>query len=468
MKSIRWRIGLSVFLLVAALQVALSGWVLDRVWSAELDQIDDDLAEELLELARLEDAAEFVAFVRSETQDNTKWDEDFFEIRDADGRLLAASANVPAAGLGPALGSDELRPRRRSASAGAMRIWERTHPRSGKGHVRLRVAEMRADGRRLVTAESLKASQKAYWQLRQQLLWSLAGVALVGAAGAWWVTRRALAPIQALTERARELGASPSGSLPRSGRGDELDRLAAVLNGMLERIRAEIQRVKRLSEDAAHALRTPLAAIRGTLEVHLRTRSAEEARDLLPALEVLDETGRLLNRLLLLARLESAGTAPDRLREVRLDAVVAEVEDALSLVAQDRKLELECSARPVRVLGNPDQLREALLNLLDNALRHTPPGGRVEVAVYASGDTAHLVVEDTGPGLRPDQLERVFERFYSEREGGPGSGLGLAIARAIACAHGGSLSVSSPRGARFELRLPLAPPAAAARRGSER
>jgi two-component system OmpR family sensor kinase len=332
--------------------------------------------------------------------------------------------------------------------------------------VRIRVAELRIDGRRLMTAESLKSFQKSYWSLREQLAWAMGLSALLGAGGAWWVTRRSLAPIHAITERARELGAAQSGCLPRTGSGDELDRLAEVLNGMLERIRAEVQRVRRLSADAAHALRTPLAAVRGTLEVFAHSRP-EESRDLLPALEVLDDTTRLLNRLLQLERLESRAPDQDRMREVQLDALAGDVVDALSLVAQDRKVDLECLARPARVLGNAEQLREALFNLLDNALRHTPDGGNVQVTVLVSARDASVVVEDSGPGLRPDQLERVFERFYSEPTGGRGSGLGLAIARAIAEAHGGTLTASSPRGARFELRLPLAAAAADMPRGSK-
>jgi signal transduction histidine kinase len=463
MKSIRWRIGLSVFAMVATLHVAISAYVLERFWDTELREVDDDLAADLLALSRLGDDAERAMYVRAETVHDSKWDEEFFQIHDAAGARVVASANVPIEGLGPALGSEELDARRRGAALPRVQVWERPHPNSRKGHVRLRVAEASIDGARVVVANTLKARQKAYWQLREQLVWGLGAVAILVAAAAWWVTRRSLLPIHAIIERARELGAAPAGSLPRSGSGDELDRLAEVLNGMLGRIRAEVQRVRRLSADAAHALRTPLAAVRGTLEVHVQGRRPEEVRDLLPALEVLDETTGLVNRLLLLERLQSSGPDPARMRDLRLDVLAREVVDGLALVAHDRKIELECRAQPARVHGDPGQLREALFNLLDNALRHTPEGGRVEVAVETSPREAMLVVEDSGPGLRPDQLERVFERFYSEQPGGRGSGLGLSIARAIAESHGGTLRASSPRGARFELRLSRAETRAGAR-----
>jgi signal transduction histidine kinase len=115
---------------------------------------------------------------------------------------------------------------------------------------------------------------------------------------------------------------------------------------------------------------------------------------------------------------------------------------------------IDAEAAAAAIRGNPAQLQELILNLLDNALRHTPAGGKIAVAVGRDGEDALLSVEDSGPGVPAERLERVFERFYSEREGGLGSGLGLTIARAIAQSHGGSLTASSPAGARFELRLP--------------
>jgi signal transduction histidine kinase len=186
--------------------------------------------------------------------------------------------------------------------------------------------------------------------------------------------------------------------LPRTGSRDELDRLAEVLNGMLERIRSQRLHIRRMSADIEPALRTPLTTLRGTLEIHLRCSDKEEERSLLLALEALDDTLKLLNRLWLLERLEASALAPQP---------------------------------------------------------HTPEGRRIGVTVRCSASTAELAVQDSGPGLRADQLERVFERFYSEREGGRGSGLGLTVARAIACVHQGTLTASSPGGTRFALRLPV-------------
>jgi signal transduction histidine kinase len=456
MPAIRWRIGLSVFLLVAALQAGVSVYLLERLEQAQRVQLDDDLHEEILELSKLTSQADIALYVHGETTHNTQWDEDFFEIRDeARGTILVRSGNVPEEGLGPPIGARILEPHLRGDPEPGVFVWERPHPNAGDGTL-IRVAEMRRGDQLMRTAESLRAYQRSYATLRFELLLSLLSVSLLGAVGAWWVARRSLAPIHAITERARMLRGSSAGSLPRTGTGDEVDRLADVLNDMLARIRSEVQHVRRVSADAAHTLRTPLAAIRGTLEVHIERLRRDEKRSILPALEVLDDTIRLVNRLLLLERIESSALRPEGLQDVHVDLLARDIVETLQPVADERRLELTTSITPVAITrGDPAQLRTALLNLLENALRHTPAGGRIHVTVRPERGGVALIVEDSGPGLRPDQIERVFERFYSEREDGMGSGIGLPIARAIAHAHGGWLSASSPGGARFELHLPV-------------
>jgi signal transduction histidine kinase len=456
--SIRWRIGLSVFLVVACFQVIVSIYALSRVRASQLQSIDDDLGEELAELAplveRRADLEALRAYVHTETENNTKWDEDFFEIRDAAGRRLVASPGVPPQGLRLTGDAKPLRTRGETIQLAGAQVDELRHPHSRSGHTRIRVARVEIRGHELLVAESLKATQKALWSLREQLAWGLLVVSLIGAVVAWWVARRSLAPVQLMADHARRLGASPEGTLPRTGSGDELDRLAGVLNEMLERIRAEVQRVRRVTADAAHTLRTPLTTIRGTIELQLRS-GKPQAEDLVPALEVLDESVGLLNRMLQLERLESGEAIPARV-ELRLDQLAREVCEAVAIAAEERGVELAFSGAPVAVHGDGYQLRNAILNLLDNALRHTPRGGRIDVSVQVTEAGARLRIEDSGPGVPPDKLERVFERFYSEREDGAVGGLGLPIARAIARTHGGSLTASSPKGARFDLELPRA------------
>jgi signal transduction histidine kinase len=270
-----------------------------------------------------------------------------------------------------------------------------------------------------------------------------------------------------IAAQASSLGGSADGTLlPRTGSGDEIDRLAEVLNDLLSRIRAEVLRVRRLTADAAHALRTPLTAIRGHLELEAARFESGASEHVDVAIEQVDDLVRFVNRLLLLEKLES-GLGESLVRE-RLDllAQTQALVDHLRVIAEERGVSLECRGESAAVDADATQIRQAILNLLDNALRHTPPGGKVSVEVCERGGAAELVVADGGNGLPADQLERVFERFYSTRAGtGAGTGLGLPIARAIARSHGGDVTATSADGGRFVLRLPLSGEAEAHARG---
>jgi signal transduction histidine kinase len=447
-RSIRLRIALFVLGAVALTQVILSLLVLQRLASAQRNEVDALLQEELSEIEGLLGGPGMRELIEAKDRHTSKWSETFYEVRSAAGELVVASANVPAQGLGPAVLPVEVEQR--------VAFWERVHPQSRRGHRRIRVAEKGLDGYRVRVARSLRASEKTYLTVRARLAGGLLGVTALGAIGAWWMARRALRPLRSMIAQAQELGVSLEGELTRTRSGDELDRLAAVLNDLLGRLRVEVQRMRRMTADAAHALRTPLTAIRGSLEVMQRGADPVVAAALGPTLEAIDELGQLTNRLLLLERLESQGAPADGGERIALDGLVADLVDTLQVVAADRGIELRCNAAPVRVRGDVQQLRNAVANLIDNALRHTPRNGRVEVCTASVSGRARVIVSDTGPGLRPEQLERVFERFYSEPGPGGGTGLGLPIARAIARAHGGELTASSPGGARFELDLPLA------------
>lgn len=447
-RSIRLRIGLMVLAAVGVCQILLSLYILDRIAKAQRDEVDQLLENDVAEVAALLGSNQLLDFIRHDFTYTSKWTEEFLEVRDANGRLIAASSNLPEEGLG--LATDVTR-------SPGIAFWERVHPESRKGNVRIRVADATYGGVSVRVAHSLKRYDKTYWMLRKQLAWGLLAVTALGGFGAWWIAARALAPIRYIAARASRLGASSHGILPRTGTGDELDQLVDVLNDLLRRIRSDIERVRRMTADAGHALRTPLSVVRATLDERLRHASAEEATSLEPILESIDDAVRLANRLIHLERIESSALSSERsLESVSLDAIASHLADAFRVVAEDRGVSLVCRTRPASVRGVPEQLREAIGNLLENALRHTPSGGRIDLEVDAVDGRAHLCVTDTGPGLRPDQIERVFERFYSEPGSGTGSGLGLSIACAVARAHGGEIAASSPGGARFEMVLPLA------------
>jgi two-component system OmpR family sensor kinase len=287
------------------------------------------------------------------------------------------------------------------------------------------------------------------------------GVALA-AAGGRLMARAALKPVDEMSQAARRIDA---GALARRitvrGTGDELDRLAETLNGMLARLESTFTEMRRFSADAAHELRTPLTALKGTLEVALRAdRSGPEYREALAsALEEVDRLVRLSEDLLLLSRSTAGPESPAA--RVDLESLVLDVAAVGARLAKDRGVVVRVGATaPVAVQGDAGALRRAVLNLVENGVKYTSGGGRVEISVAEEGDSVAIAVEDTGPGIDAADTERIFEPFVRldaarARETG-GSGLGLSIARSIVVAHRGTLTVERGRegGARFIIRLP--------------
>jgi heavy metal sensor kinase len=287
------------------------------------------------------------------------------------------------------------------------------------------------------------------------------GVALAAVGGAM-IARVALAPVDEMSMTARRItGEDLSERVARRGTDDELDRLAETLNAMLDRLDGAFAQMRRFTADAAHELRTPLTALKGGIEVTLRSaRSAEEYRDVLvSSLEEVDRLVRLAEDLLLYSR-STAGLEMPR-RRVELEGVVLEVLDVGTRLAHSKSVVVHAGTMiAAAVLGEPLALKRALLNLVENAIKYTPTGGRVEVSLTCEGGNAVLAVDDTGPGVEPAEIERIFQPFVRldaarDRETG-GAGLGLSIAQAIVAAHHGTLTVDRAPigGARFTIRLP--------------
>ncbi len=278
------------------------------------------------------------------------------------------------------------------------------------------------------------------------------------------MARKALAPVDAISREARRIRAEDlSRRLRLRGTGDELDRLTETLNEMLARLEGAFAEMRRFSADAAHELRTPLTALKGGLEVALRAeRSADAYRDVLAAsLTEVDRLIRLAEDLLLVAR--SGAEAATARAPIELDQLALEVVDVGARLARPRGISVRIDIdEPVQVLGDASALRRATLNLVENAVKYTPAGGRVELTVGRENHAGILSVLDTGPGIPLEARARVFEPFVRldadrGRETG-GAGLGLSIARSIVTAHGGVLTLESPAagGARFIIRLPAA------------
>ena len=285
------------------------------------------------------------------------------------------------------------------------------------------------------------------------------GLAMVGGA---LVARRALAPVGLMSRTARRITAEDLAErIPARGVGDELDHLAETLNAMLARLEAAFAEVRRFAADAAHELRTPLTALRGELEVGLRAnRSPAEYRQVLEStLESAERLVRLAEDLLALSRATAGGVA--RSGPVDVEALVLGALDAGVRLAQGRGVTVRLGAMaPAVVQGDMAALERALLNLVDNAVRYTPAGGKVEISTAPTDGWVEIAIQDSGPGIDARDAERVFEPFVRLDAGRAreptGSGLGLAIARSIVAAHGGTLTLqsASEAGSRFTIRLP--------------
>jgi hypothetical protein len=279
----------------------------------------------------------------------------------------------------------------------------------------------------------------------------------------WLVAGAALRPVERIRVEAEAIsGSEPDRRLPVPRTRDELSALGASLNRMLDRYQAAVERERRFVDDASHELRTPLANLKAELELALR-RSRTEA-ELISALrsagEETDRLTRLAEDLLVLARADG-GRLPIRREEVDLGRLVREIVESFSGRVASLGVILEASVRE-HVTGtvDPARVRQAVGNLIDNSLRHTPSGGRVTVTVARGPAGITISVADSGEGFPPAFLPHAFEPFTradaarSRSDGG--AGLGLAIARAVAEAHGGTLEARNlPRsGAEVALRVP--------------
>ena len=289
---------------------------------------------------------------------------------------------------------------------------------------------------------------------------------LVTAGSGYFLARRALGPVDRITRAADRITAEElSRRVEVPNPDDELGALARTLNSTIGRLEQSFAEMRQFTADAAHELRTPLAVIRSEAEVALRApRSPDEYRRVIENL--LDEATRLgavADQLLFLCR-QDAGLLPPARTEVESAALVREVAENMPLVAEEKGVTLSAEGvAAARLVTDARLVRRVLYNLLDNAIKYTDPGGRVEVASVASGDRLTIRVADTGIGIQAEHLPRVFERFYRAdpaRAGDrPGVGLGLAICYSIARALGGTVTLDSEEGVGTvaRLTLPLTP-----------
>jgi two-component system OmpR family sensor kinase len=290
----------------------------------------------------------------------------------------------------------------------------------------------------------------------------------------WVLAGTALQPIHRITQTAQAIGAEHNFSrrVAHTGPADEVGQLAVTFNDMLAELEAAYRQLedalesqKRFVADASHELRTPLTTVRGNIELLRReppVAAGERAEILADTTEEVDRLIRLVNQLLLLARAD-AGTALQR-ETLPVQPLLEDVCRQARLLAPGRAIACE-PAPGLWVEGDRDALKQVLLILVDNAATHSGPGAKIEISAAQSGGSAAVSVRDAGPGIAPDVLPHIFERFYRGEvsRSGPGAGLGLSIAKELVEAQGGAIRVESTpgRGSVFTVLLPAAAPAVA-------
>ena len=299
------------------------------------------------------------------------------------------------------------------------------------------------------------------------LTFLLAGLTAVMIGVAWlgsrWLARQVLTPVAVLTATAEQISVpSLKTRMELDAPYEEFARLTRVFNAMLDRLHKVFEGQRQFVADAAHEMQTPLTVIKGTLEVALRQRrTPEEYREaLITNLGQVERLSSLTRSLLTLAQF-AGDRPPVKLVPLALEPLMQALLKELTVLAEDRKIQLALEVHPVPlVLGDEGRLTQLLVNLLDNALAHTPENGKVTMRLQQKNGTARMEVEDTGPGISPEYLPRLFERFYradpSRDRASGGVGLGLAIVKEIAEAHGGTVHVESTlgKGTCFTVALP--------------
>ena len=277
----------------------------------------------------------------------------------------------------------------------------------------------------------------------------------------WFMARRAVSGIEAVTHTAQKISrGSLEERVPVKPRGDEIDQLATTFNQMVDRIQTLVMEIKEMSDNIAHDLRSPVTRIRGTAEVTLTTGKSLEDYETMAA-STIEDCDRLLDMIntMLISKTE-AGIEMPAGDEVEVESLIRKACELFDPIAEDKHVSLSYNAaEKILVSGNARMLQRMLANILDNAVKYTPSGGKIDVSVAETKDhNITISIKDTGVGISGADLNRIFERFYrcDQSRSQPGTGLGLSLARAIARAHGGDITVTSAvdQGSTFTIVLP--------------
>ncbi len=314
---------------------------------------------------------------------------------------------------------------------------------------------------------SLQNVQETLHKLMLSLLFGVPACTALASIGGWFMARKSLRPVNDITTAARTITAkNMDQKIEVINPRDEVGRLAETFNDMISRLHNSFRQVSQFTSNASHELRTPLTILRGEMEVALRSRrTADEYKEVITSgLEEVERLSQMVEELLLLSKTDH-GELKLNLSKVSLHQLMENVYDSAKLLASGKEVSITASSgEQVYINGDEMRLRQLLLNLIDNAIKYTPYGGRIALSLRKDSDYAYITVKDSGIGIAKEDQDRIFERFYrvdqSRSKEIAGTGLGLAICKWITDAHGGYISVASElhKGSTFTVTLPLRHP----------
>jgi heavy metal sensor kinase len=296
------------------------------------------------------------------------------------------------------------------------------------------------------------------------LIFTMAFLLILAAGVGWFMAKRAVSGVEAVTRTARKISAGTLDErVPVKDTGDEIDLLAKTFNEMLDRIQALVKEVKEMSDNIAHDLKSPITRIRGAAEVTLTTSHSTEEYEGMAA-SIIEECDRLLgmiNTMLLISKTE-AGIDKPAFGDINLSTLLEDTCELFTPGAEDKGVTLRCdSPGAIHLNGDIRMIQRMFSNLLDNSIKYTPPGKKVEVTLSETvSEGVSISISDTGVGISSEELPHIFDRFYraDQSRSTAGIGLGLSLSRAIARAHGGDITVTSVpgKGSSFTITLPKA------------
>ena len=440
MRSLRLRLTISYILLLLVVLASIGAvfqQVLRRIVRQQAERVLTEEWGVLLAYLRLEDGRVAWAYDPEDPEQafTIQRLQGVLLVADSDGRILEASNGYRA------LGGEQAVLLRDAIRSPEPRFLVRRE--AGGDEYLVRIGRHREKGRDYAVALGMPMLES--WRLPERFLriYFLVSPLLLIVTGliGWFAARRALEPLKRLAEAARAVSEGNLGlRIPHTGTEDEAGHLVVTFNRMMDRLEASFQQIRQFTVDASHELKTPLTAVRGQLEVALLTaRTPEQYRDsIVSALHDVEKLSRIMKSLVYLARAESGQITPALDREDLAD-IVRQALPVFDAAAAEKGLRLADSLPgqcPVR--ADRHMIEQAVFQLVSNAVNFSPPGGEVRIAVGISGPDAFVTVADTGPGIAPEHLPKIFERFYRVRSGqsnsAAGAGLGLPLAE-IGRAH---------------------------------